>query len=352
MSVDDDEVLTDGAWTLCYLTDDTQVFQDRLSVIVDSGVVPRLVRLLSHNSALVQVPALRVCGNIVTGNARETQAVIDAGAIPALARMLSHPKRNIRKEVSAQANTRSFHHAQSGIWRLLCSAPVAQRLAGAVWPICLCCCRLLGHSRTDTPHSFPVLVAAATQVPLDDSLVSFRFSVCVSVFCVSNITAGGHDQIQSVLDYAEIVPRLVSMMDQDEFVVQKEVTYVLANATEGSEEQIQRLERAGAISALCNVLTGPEARVVLAALTGIDNILRHSTDTVAQQFNDSPHWQTFIDLRHHANGEVVAKCVEMLSAWFPNVDVQDEDELIDQGPVAGLQQGGIAPPGGVGFQFM
>jgi importin subunit alpha-1 len=98
MKLDDDSLLADGAWAFAYLTDSSVEFPDHLAFIVNSGVVPRFVQLLSHPSPLVQLPALRVCGNLATGGDRETQAVISAGAIPALAAMLSHPKLNIRKE--------------------------------------------------------------------------------------------------------------------------------------------------------------------------------------------------------------------------------------------------------------
>lgn len=153
-------------------------------------------------------------------------------------------------------------------------------------------------------------------------------------------------------------------MNNDEFVIQKEVTYVLANATEGSEEQINKLEEAGSILALANVLTCPEARVVMAALTGIDNLLRQSAlrspppegglSPGGQQLSNSDHWDSFCDLRHHANGDVSAKTVEMLSAWFPDI-AEDELDPAEFGPQDGaadaqqFQFGGFAPSGG--FQF-
>jgi hypothetical protein len=49
--------------------------------VVESGVVPELVRLLGHSQSTVQTPALRTLGNVVSGSESQTQAVLDAGAL-------------------------------------------------------------------------------------------------------------------------------------------------------------------------------------------------------------------------------------------------------------------------------
>jgi len=38
-----------------------------LQAVIDSGILPRVVSLLSHNETQVITPALRAIGNIVTG---------------------------------------------------------------------------------------------------------------------------------------------------------------------------------------------------------------------------------------------------------------------------------------------
>lgn len=61
----DDDVLTDACWALSYLSDGSN---DKIQAVIESGVVVRLVELLSHSSYAVQTPALRTVGNIVTGD--------------------------------------------------------------------------------------------------------------------------------------------------------------------------------------------------------------------------------------------------------------------------------------------
>ncbi len=46
----------------------------------------------------IQLPGLRVVGNIVSGNAKQTQKVIELGGLDYLKRALLHEKKSMRKE--------------------------------------------------------------------------------------------------------------------------------------------------------------------------------------------------------------------------------------------------------------
>ena len=84
----DEEVLADACWALTYLNDGAS--HDKIDAVVQCKVCPRLVELLMHNTPAVLIPALRTVGNIVTGNAVQTQTVIDcSNALPHLLHLLT-----------------------------------------------------------------------------------------------------------------------------------------------------------------------------------------------------------------------------------------------------------------------
>merc|ERR550534_2755534 len=94
----DNDVLTDACWAFSYISDDIGPYNEKISAVIQSGAVPRLINLLGHKSNNVKHPALRTIGNIVTGDDNQTQVVLDNNALPQLLVLLSNVKKAIRKE--------------------------------------------------------------------------------------------------------------------------------------------------------------------------------------------------------------------------------------------------------------
>jgi len=92
----DSNIVGDALWALSYITDGDN---ERIEEVLKFPVAEIVVPLLLHKLSTVYAPALRVVGNISTGEDRHTQAILDAGVIPRLRVLLEGNSKGIIREV-------------------------------------------------------------------------------------------------------------------------------------------------------------------------------------------------------------------------------------------------------------
>ena len=91
----DETVQEDACWALSYLCEGSH---DKVQAVIDTGIIPHIVELMSHSNVNVQVPAVRIIGTVVSGDDLQTQLVIDSGALSYLLTMLSSDDKIVHKE--------------------------------------------------------------------------------------------------------------------------------------------------------------------------------------------------------------------------------------------------------------
>lgn len=95
IETDDQMILIDTTWAVSYIA---ELGSHYSQLIIDSGIVKKMVPLLTHHETKIQTAAIRALGCITTGSDEQTQAVIDAGAIPHLRALITNNKDKIVKE--------------------------------------------------------------------------------------------------------------------------------------------------------------------------------------------------------------------------------------------------------------
>lgn len=162
-----------------------------------------------------------------------------------------------------------------------------------------------------------------------------------SCWTISNITAGSPDQIQHIIE-ANLIPPLIHIIKTEEFDIQKEAAWAISNATSGGrDEQIRFMVSQGVIPPLCDLFVCPDAKIVMVAMEGIENILRVGRiDAEANEDNVNKYAELIEEcsgldyletLQQHDNEEVYNKAVNILKEFYDS-DEQQEMEI------AGVQQ--------------
>jgi len=146
---------------------------------------------------------------------------------------------------------------------------------------------------------------------------------------LSNIAAGTHSQIKTLMKTKGCMLQINHMAIHSEWEVRKEAIWVVSNiASGGSDYQIMSAVEAGAIDSVCSILNVNDTKMLLVALDAIDCILqlgmKLGKDYVS--FVDECDGLSMIEaLQEHENDDIYKKAIHIIETYF-GCDDEIEDE--------------------------
>jgi importin subunit alpha-6/7 len=91
----DKEIIADCCWAISYHSDANK---NKIQTVIDSGVVPNIIKNLEEPSMAILVPSIRILGNISTGSSDHTNELLNFDILSPLERVLEHHKKVVRRE--------------------------------------------------------------------------------------------------------------------------------------------------------------------------------------------------------------------------------------------------------------
>jgi len=347
-------------------------------VIVESGASDYLIKLMKSNSAEVREQCLWCLGNVagdgthmrdmllnnpdairnlllnitraanvsMLKNATWTLSNFCRGkpqpelskikaALPILAKLITHSNQEVVGDacwalsyVSDGADDRIQSVVDVGVMPTLVS--LLRRAGSSVTPALRSAGNIVSGNERQTQAAIDAGIIPALGTLLDHGKQNIRKEAC---WTLSNIAAGTPAQVASLLACPSIVQKVMQLLGSDNFQVQKEAVWVIANlCTAGCAVHIDKVVQLGGIAALVRVLDmngENDVKVINVALDALKSILASSQASgrgYDQQVEELEGLDYLEALQSHENEEIYQKVVHIITTYLDGDDDDNENE--------------------------
>ncbi|KAJ1283677.1 hypothetical protein BS78_03G146900 [Paspalum vaginatum] len=326
--------------------------------IVNSGVVPCLVRLLSREDyPQLQFEAAWALTNIASGTSENTMSVVDSGAVPIFVKLLSSLSEDVREQAvwalgnmaGDSAKCRDIvlvHGALFPLLQLLNGKPRLSLLRNATWSLGNFCRGELNlehvkpalqvllqliHSEdedvltgvcwalyylsrsNDDNASIQALIETGACPRLVKLLTHHSPSVAFpSLRVIGNIATGDEAQTQCIVDHQALPYLLDLLITNPNKDVKKEACRTISNITAGNRKQIQAVINGNIIGPLVHLMRTAEFAIGSEAAWAISNATWGGTHDQIKYLVSQGCIQAFCDFLSHSDTTSLTVCLEGL----------------------------------------
>lgn len=152
-----------------------------------------------------------------------------------------------------------------------------------------------------------------------------------SCWLASNIAAGTHNQITSLMDKPGVMTQLIDNAIHGSWEIKKEALWALSNiCTTGNDLHIQTLIQYEGLRPLSEALslTNADGPVLIACLDAIDEVLQvgernsHDYGRIFDEYNGIEYLE---NLQEHPSDSVYKKTIKIIEAYFGGDEEEDEN---------------------------
>ena len=248
-------------------------------MIVDAGVVPRLVEFLEMDATEIQREAVGVITTSALSDSVFVDVLVEAGGVPILCRLLRSPDKQFRRQVPwalvqvlsdspydhdarPRRDLMLEHGAFESVLQTLHESSKIQHVLGCVRLLARLC-----HPALDLERSRPAIAAFAKFIEFPDDRV--RLFACQGLAFVSDF---GPERAQAVIDTGAC-PRLIELLSHPSLEITTCTIFIVGNiCSTDDDNQSQHMVDLSVLPRLLALLDQPNEDMCREALWTIGNL--------------------------------------------------------------------------------